>query len=87
MVGANRHHCTVAGRAAPCQRAAGFAGAGSVDQSRRGGAAGIEIDLYGVRIHLRGGVDAQTLRTVPMCYRGDDRTARGDSSMDCGGCD
>jgi transposase len=31
---------------------------------RRSGTAGIEIELYGVRIHLRGGVDAQTLRTV-----------------------
>jgi transposase len=31
---------------------------------RRVGAASIEIELYGVRIHLRGGVDAQALRSV-----------------------
>ena len=31
---------------------------------RRLGAATIEIELYGARIYLRGGVDAQTLRSV-----------------------
>ena len=31
---------------------------------RRLGAASIEIELYGARIHLRGGVDAQALRSV-----------------------
>lgn len=31
---------------------------------RRPVAATIEIELYGVRIHLRGGVDAQALRSV-----------------------
>ena len=31
---------------------------------RCSGTPGIEIELYGVRIYLRGGVDAQTLRTV-----------------------
>ena len=31
---------------------------------RRSGAATIEIELYGARIHLRGGVDAQALRSV-----------------------
>jgi transposase len=31
---------------------------------RRPGAATIEIELYGARIHLRGGVDAQALRSV-----------------------
>ncbi len=38
-----------------------------VDESvkrRRPVAATIEIELYGVRIHLRGGVDAQALRSV-----------------------
>jgi transposase len=31
---------------------------------RRPGTATIEIELYGARIHLRGGVDAQALRSV-----------------------
>jgi transposase len=31
---------------------------------RRAGAAAIEIEVYGARIHLRGGVDAQGLRAV-----------------------
>jgi transposase len=31
---------------------------------RRPAAASIEIELYGARIHLRGGVDAQALRSV-----------------------
>jgi transposase len=31
---------------------------------RRPGAASIEIELYGAHIHLRGGVDAQALRSV-----------------------
>ena len=31
---------------------------------RRPVAATIEIELYGARIHLRGGVDAQALRSV-----------------------
>ena len=31
---------------------------------RRPDAASIEIELYGARIHLRGGVDAQALRSV-----------------------
>jgi transposase len=31
---------------------------------RRPGAATIEIELYGARIHLRGGVDRQALRSV-----------------------
>jgi hypothetical protein len=31
---------------------------------RRPGAATIEIELYGARIHLRGGVDTQALRSV-----------------------
>jgi transposase len=31
---------------------------------RRTGAATIEIELYGARIHLRGGVDTQALRSV-----------------------
>lgn len=31
---------------------------------RRPGAASIEIELYGARIHLRGGVDAPALRSV-----------------------
>jgi transposase len=31
---------------------------------RRSGAATIEIELYGARIHLRGGVDTQALRSV-----------------------
>ncbi|MBS1247148.1 MAG: transposase [Proteobacteria bacterium] len=33
-------------------------------QRRRPGAASIEIELYGARIHLRGGVDVQSLRSV-----------------------
>jgi transposase len=33
-------------------------------ERRRLGAATIEIELYGARIHLRGGVDAQALRSV-----------------------
>ena len=31
---------------------------------RSAGTASIEVELYGARIHLRGGVDAQALRTV-----------------------
>ena len=31
---------------------------------RRVGADGIEIEIYGARIHLRGGVDVQVLRSV-----------------------
>ena len=33
-------------------------------KQRRPAAASIEIELYGARIHLRGGVDAQALRSV-----------------------
>ena len=38
-----------------------------IDEARRSrhpGNAGIEIELYGARIHLRGEVDAQALRSV-----------------------
>ncbi len=37
---------------------------GSVATKRRRATATIEIELYGARIHLRGGVDAQALGTV-----------------------
>lgn len=36
----------------------------AVPKRRRSSAAGIEIEIYGARIHLRGGVDAQALRSV-----------------------
>ena len=36
----------------------------AVTKRRRLGAASIEIELYGARIHLRGGVDAPALRSV-----------------------
>jgi transposase-like protein len=36
----------------------------SATQRSRPGSPSIEIELYGARIHLRGGVDAQALRCV-----------------------
>ena len=50
------------------QRVAAAPGADGVSigsrPPRRDGAAGIEIELYGARIYLRGGVDTQALRAV-----------------------
>src|ERR1700681_1494176 len=37
---------------------------GAATKRRRPGAATIELELYGARIHLRGGVDTQALRSV-----------------------
>ena len=37
---------------------------GASAKRRRVGAGSIEIELYGARIHLRGGVDPQALRSV-----------------------
>jgi transposase len=50
-------------RASPAS--GGDHGASTATTNRRpAGAAAIEIEVYGARIHLRGGVDAQDLRTV-----------------------
>jgi transposase len=50
-------------RASPAS--SGDHGASTATTNRRpAGAAAIEIEVYGARIHLRGGVDAQDLRTV-----------------------
>ena len=41
-----------------------FAGADASSKRKRAAAATIEIELYVARIHLRGGVDADALRSV-----------------------
>jgi transposase len=52
-------------RASPAPEAFGNGGMSTATtKPRRVGAATIEIEVYGTRVHLRGGVDAETLRAV-----------------------
>ena len=51
-------------RVAPAHETRGDEGVSAATKQRRAGTAEIEIELYGARIHLRGGVDAQALDVV-----------------------
>ena len=51
-------------RVARAHGAPGEDGVSAATKQRRAGTAAIEIELYGARIHLRGGVDAQALQAV-----------------------
>ena len=51
-------------RVAPADQTCGDDGVSTATRRRRAGTATIEIELYGARIHLRGGVDAHALHAV-----------------------
>ena len=51
-------------RMAPATEPPGDAGVSPAAKCGRSGTATVEIELYGARIHLRGGVDAQALQAV-----------------------
>jgi len=51
-------------RVSPAHDAPGGDGVSTMPKPRRGGTGAIEIELYGARIHLHGGVDAQALYAV-----------------------